>query len=116
MYMVEQDILWIEVRAYSIDLDNYIKHYNFSCKLKNGFTNVESIRKNEDVSSVECFYANPDASNCRLTIFIISPQKCKLSPLNIIVNVYRGENRVDVRRFSRKWDEDTLTIDLTYSL
>lgn len=116
MMTLRKETFKIEVHAFSIDWENYIRHYSFSYKPMNSIIPVQVICKNSEVKVVENFCIEENSENCSLSIYIIEPDMCNLSPLNLIVKVFRNDTLLDVQKFSRKWNEDTLTIDLTYDL
>ena len=112
--MTEKAIYKIEIRAYSKDWDQYIRHYTFLYKSDVETGEVAIICKNDEVSPVHTFETEEATEYCRLKIIVIAPETDSLSPLNMIINVFKNNKLIDVRRYTRKWDKDNIGIDLVY--
>lgn len=103
---------YLEICGYSSDWDSYIKHYNLNYNSQKRHV----ILKNLEIDRFEKVELDQDNDSVSLKILITSPIDNSLAPLNMIIKLYNDGKEVKNQKFSKRWDEDSLYLDLTYKL
>lgn len=106
----------VEISGYSVDWDLYLKYYKIVYKQKDKFEESYIILRENSLKELVNIELPDNTEKLSVKIHIITPSDVNLSPLNMIINLYRGEVKIDIKKFSKNWNEDSLTIDLNYLL
>lgn len=104
----------IRISGHSNDWNVYIKYYKISYIQKDKFSEECVILRDNDLNDVEIIELPYDIGKLNVKIHIISPDDKLLEPLNVILDIYKGDKVVDAKKISRGWDKSSLSVDLDY--